>query len=124
MFNQFTGIGNLASEPELRFTKSGTSVASFTVCCDYGYGDNKKTEFVRCVAWDKLADIIGEYLRKGSKCFVQGSMQTRQWEDNDGNKRYSTEIVVNTMKMLDSKGNSSGSGGYGGNVNQDDDAPF
>ena len=100
MLNQFNGIGRLAKDPEMRQTGTGKSVVSFTVCCEYGWGDNKKTEFVRCIAWEKLADIIDQYLKKGSMCYISGNMATRSWDDKDGNKRYSTEIVVQDMKML------------------------
>jgi len=103
MWQQFQGIGNLAADVETRYTQSGKSVCNFTVCCDSGYGDNKRTEFVKCVAWGKLADVCGEYLNKGSRVFVQGTMQTRKWSDQNGNDRYSTEIVVNEMKMLSPK---------------------
>ena len=108
MFNQFTGIGNLAADPETRETQSGTQVTNFTVCCDSGWGDNKHTEFVRCVAWAKLAGVVSQYLHKGSKCFIQGEMQTRKWQDQNGQDRYSTEIVVRDMKMLDSRGQNTG----------------
>ena len=104
MFNQFTGIGNLAADPEIRYAQSGTAVANYTVCCEGGYGEHKYTEFVRCVSFGKLAEIVGEYLSKGKRCFIQGEMQTRQWDDKDGNKRYTTEIKVSTMKMLAPKG--------------------
>lgn len=107
MFNQFTGIGNLASDPESRFTTNGKNVASFTVCCDSGYGDNKKTEFVRCIAWEKLAEIATNYLKKGSRCMVQGSMQTRKWQDKEGTDRFSTEIIVRELKLLSPRGDGS-----------------
>lgn len=133
MFNQFTGIGNLAADPESRFTTNGKQVATFTVCCDSGYGEHKKTEFVRCLAWDKLAEIVTSYLTKGSKCMIQGVMQTRKWQDQSGNDRYSTEIIVQTMKMLSPRGESAGKhdsgpggygGGYGGQQSTGDDVPF
>ena len=110
MFNQFTGIGNLAADVESRFTTNGKQVASFTVCCDSGYGDNKKTEYVKCIAWEKLAEIAAEYLSKGKKCMIQGIMQTRKWQDQSGNDRYSTEIIVRELKLLSTRGESSGSG--------------
>lgn len=100
MFNQFTGIGNLAADPETRFTQGGTQVTNFTVCCESGYGDHKKTEFVKCVSWAKLAEIVGKYFHKGNRVMIQGSMETRSWDDKDGNKRYSTEIRVETAKNL------------------------
>jgi len=103
MFNQFTGIGNLSADPEIRYTQDGKGIANFTVCCDTGYGDKKKTEFVRCVAFGKLSEIIGQYLTKGSKVMVQGPMQTRKWTDKSGTDRWSTEIIVNEMKMLSPK---------------------
>lgn len=107
MFNQFTGIGNMAADPDQRFAQSGTAIANFTLCCDHGWGDNKKTEFVRCVAFGKLAELVGNYLSKGSKAMIQGAMQTRSWEDKDGNKRYTTEIVVSEVKFLSPKGSGS-----------------
>ena len=115
MFNQFTGIGYLAADPDSRFTQSGTHVVNFTVCCEYGYGEHKQTEFVRVVAWGKLADICEKYLNKGKLCMVQGSMQTRKWEDRDGNARYTTEIKADTIKML--------SGPPGGSKSRDSSVP-
>ena len=100
MFNQFTGIGNLAADPESRFTASGTQVANFTVCCDSGYGDKKVTEFVRCVAWAKTAELAVSYMHKGSKVLIQGEMNTRKWTDNNGVDRYSTEITVRELRFL------------------------
>lgn len=122
MFNQFTGVGRLAADPESRFTQAGTQVANFTLCCDSGWGEKKRTEFVRVVAWDKLAKVVADYLRKGSLCMIQGEMQTRKYQDNSGNDRYSTEIIAREMKMLSPKSesggqsageNSSGQGGSG-----------
>ena len=107
MFNQFTGIGNLSADVESRFTQSGKQVASFTVCCDSGYGDKKTTEFVRCVAWEKLAEIATEYLSKGKRCMIQGVMQTRKWQDQSGSDRYSTEIIVRELKLLSPRDESS-----------------
>jgi single-strand DNA-binding protein len=104
MFNQCSFIGNLAADPESRTTQSSKQVASFTLCCDSGWGEGKRTEYVRCVAWDKLAGVVVQYLRKGSKCFLQGEMQTRKWQDKDGNDRYTTEIVAREMKMLSAAG--------------------
>ena len=131
MFNQWTGIGRLAADPESRFTTSGTQVANFTLCVDCGYGDNKKTEFVRVVVWSKLAEICTNYLKKGSLCMIQGEMQTRQWEDQNNNKRYTTEIVARDMKMLGSKSDNSGGSHSepqephaGGAYGTGDDVPF
>lgn len=118
MFNQFTGVGRLAADPESRFTQGGTQVANFTLCCDSGWGDKKRTEFVRVVAWDKLAKVVADYLHKGSLCMIQGEMQTRKYQNKDGNDRYSTEIIAREMKMLSPKSESGGQsagGNYGGN---------
>lgn len=103
MFNQFTGVGRLSADPETRFTTSGKQVTSFTVCCDAGYGDNKHTEFVKAITWEKTAKVASDYLHKGSMCMIQGEMKTRAWEDKENNKRYTTEINVQTVKLLSPK---------------------
>lgn len=129
MWQQFTGIGNLAADPEIKFTQSGTAVANFTVCCDSGYGEHKKTEFVRCVAWGKLAEeVIGKYFFKGQKCMIQGTMETRKWE-KDGVTRFTTEIRVETAKNLSPRSDSGSTrdeppqqGPFGGGM--ESDVPF
>ena len=103
MFNQFTGIGRLAADCDTRYTQGGTQVTNITVCCEYGYGDNKKTEFVKCTIWDKLANIADKYLHKGSMVMIQGPMETRKYQDRDGVDRYSTSIIVRELKMLSPK---------------------
>lgn len=124
MFNQFTGIGNLAADPETRYSQDGKAVANFTVCCDSGYGEHKKTEFVRTVAFGKLAEIVGEYLKKGSKCMIQGTMQTRKWTDKDGNDKYTTEIVAREMKMLSPRSGQQESAGDYQAQDMGSDVPF
>ena len=104
--NQFTGIGRLSADCEIRYTASGTEVASFTVCCDSGFGDNKKTYFAKCTAWAKLATICGEYLKKGSRVMIQGEMEERKWQDQQGNDRWSTGVTVRNLEMLSSKSSS------------------
>ena len=121
MFNQFTGVGFMASDPDSKYTTKGTQVANFTICCDSGYGDNKKTEFVKCVAWDKLAKICIDYLCKGQLVMIQGVMQTRKWQDQAGSDRYTTEIIVREMKMLSPR---AGSGGHGGGDSFPDPPPM
>jgi len=111
MLNQCNFIGRLGIDPEVKTTQSGTSVCSFNVACSESWKDKsgekmEKTEWVRCVAWGKLADICGEYLRKGALVYVSGKMQTRDYEDKDGVKRYVTEINLSEMKMLGAKGDS------------------
>jgi len=116
MINKAILIGNLGSDPEVRYTQSGTAVANFNIATSEKWKGQdgewqEQTEWHRIVVWAKLAEICGEYLSKGSKVYIEGRIQTRSWDDKDGNKRYTTEIVAREMKMLDSKGASSG-GGY------------
>lgn len=102
-------IGNLTRDPELRQTSGGRSVASFGIATNSRWTDasgqtQEKTEFHNIVVWGKLADIAAQYLRKGSKIFVEGRIQSREWEGEDGVKRYRTEIVAENLIMLDRKG--------------------
>lgn len=102
-------IGNLTRDPEMRNTPSGAQVASFSVATSLVWTDQsgqqqKKTEFHNIVAWRKLAEICGQYLRKGSKVYVEGRLQTTEWTGQDGIKRYRTEIVLENMIMLDRQG--------------------
>lgn len=99
-------IGNLTRDPELRTTTSGQTVANFGVATSSVWTDaagqrQEKTEFHNIVVWGKLAEICGQYLAKGRKVFVEGRLQTREWEGQDGQKRRTTEIVADTMIMLD-----------------------
>lgn len=102
-------IGNLTRDPEVRTTPTGTSVASFSVATSFVWNDangqkQEKSEFHNIVAWRKLAEIIGQYLKKGSKVYIEGRLQTRDWTGQDGVKRYRTEIVADNMIMLDRPG--------------------
>ncbi len=102
-------IGNLTRDPEARTTPNGTNVTSFAVATNLIWTDangerQEKAEFHNVVAWRKLADICTRYLRKGSKVYIEGRLQTRSWDDQSGNKRYMTEIIAENMIMLDSKG--------------------
>ena len=106
-------IGNLTRDPEMRTTPSGANVASFSVATslvwtDQGGQQQKKTEFHNIVAWRKLAEICGQYLRKGSKVYVEGRLQTTEWTGQDSVKRYRTEIVAENMIMLDRQGGTNG----------------
>lgn len=99
-------IGNLTRDPELRTTPNGTSVTSFGVATNFVWTDasgnrQEKVEFHNIVAWRKLAEICAQYLRKGSKIYVEGRLQTRNWDDQTGNKHYITEIIADNMIMLD-----------------------
>ena len=133
MINKAIIVGNLGAAPELRYTQSGTPVASFRVATTERWKGQdgqmqESTEWHSCNAWGKLAEICGKYLQKGSKVYVEGSINTRKWQDNNGNDRYSTEIKVREMKMLDSRGGGdrSGSAGADGSAPPmgDDSVPF
>ncbi len=102
-------IGNLGQDPETKYLPSGGAVCNFTVATSESWKDKQtgeqkdKTEWHRIVAFRRLAEICGEYLRKGSKVYIEGKLQTRKWQDKNGADRYTTEIVANEMQMLDSR---------------------
>jgi len=108
--NKVILLGNLGADPEVRYTPSGVAVANFRIATsetwkDKNTGEKKeKTEWHGIVAWRRLGEICGEYLKKGSQVYIEGSLQTRQWEDKEGNKRYTTEVVAYKMQMLGSPG--------------------
>ncbi len=107
-------IGNLTRDPEMRTTATGQTVANFGVATNHVWKDQsgqkqEKAEFHNIVAWGKLAEICGQYLGKGRKVYVEGRLQTRDWEDKEGGKRKTTEIVAENMIMLD-RGNGAGEG--------------
>ena len=109
-------IGRLGQDPDVRYTQSNTAVANLSVATSERYKDKsgewkENTEWHRVVAWGRLAEICQEYLKKGSQVYIEGPIQTRSWEDKDGQTKYTTEIKALTMTMLDSKGS-----GGGGNV--------
>ncbi|MDA3839616.1 MAG: single-stranded DNA-binding protein [Patescibacteria group bacterium] len=111
--NKAMVIGNLVRDPEVKTTPSGQSVASFSIATNFVWTDQsgqkqEKAEFHNIVAWRRLAEICGQYLKKGSKIYIEGRLQTRDWVGQDGIKRYRTEIVAENMIMLDSKGGSGG----------------
>lgn len=108
--NKVILIGNVGGDPEVRYLPSGSAVTSLTIATSEAWkdkqsGDNQeRTEWHRVVFFSRLAEIAGEYLHKGSKVYVEGSLRTRKWQDKNGVDRYTTEIVANEMQMLDSKG--------------------
>ena len=109
MINKAILVGRLGKDPEVRYTQDGTMVTTFTLATDESYKDKngekvQKTEWHRIVTYRKLAEICGNYLSKGKLVFIEGKIQTRSWEDKEGNKRQTTEILANDMKMLDSRG--------------------
>jgi single-strand DNA-binding protein len=116
--NKVILVGNVGGDPEVRYMPSGSAVVNLTLATseswkDKSTGENvEKTEWHRVVFFNRLAEIVGEYVRKGSKLYVEGRLQTRSWEQ-DGAKRYATEIVANEMQMLDSRGAGQGSSDFG-----------
>ncbi len=113
-------IGNLGADPEVRYTQGGSAVANFRIATTEVWNDkssgerNERTEWHRIVVWGKQAENCGEYLKKGRTVFVEGRIQTREWQDKDGNKRYTTEIVANNVQFLGGRGEGGGGGGGGG----------
>ncbi len=152
--NKVILIGNLGADPETRSMPSGTQVANLRIATTDSYKDKQtnewqeRTEWHRVALFGRLAEVASEYLRKGAKVYIEGSIRTRKWQDKEGKDRYSTEIVANDMQMLDSRGGGGagagggqGGGGYeprasrsssspepaessGGREEFDDDIPF
>jgi single-strand DNA-binding protein len=109
--NKVMLIGQLGSDPEKKVTDAGTSVANLSIATTSKWKDDsgvshEKTEWHRIVCWKGLADLAEKYLKKGSKVYVEGRLQTREWEDKDDQKRYTTEIVCRELKFMDSKNSS------------------
>jgi single-strand DNA-binding protein len=108
--NKVILIGNLGQDPEVRYMPNGNAVANVTVATSESWKDKntgetqERTEWHRVVFFRRLAEIVGEYLKKGSKVYVEGRLQTRKWQDQNGQDRYTTEIVADQMQMLDSRG--------------------
>ena len=119
--NKVILVGHLGRDPEVRYTQDGRPICNFTMATTEQWKDKnsgekrEKTEWHRVAVFGKLAEICGEYLSKGSQVYVEGKLQTRKWQDNNGQDRWTTEVVIDirgTMQMLGSRG-STGSGGYG-----------
>ena len=127
--NKVILIGNLGSDPEVKYTPDGVPVANFSLATSESWNDRntgehqERTEWHRLVLWRKLAEIAGQYLKKGARIYVEGKLQTRSWEDQSGQKRYMTEVVVNDMQshLLDSRGEGGGSGGRDAGYNPSGD---
>jgi single-strand DNA-binding protein len=108
--NKVILIGNLGKDPEVRYMPSGSAVANITLATSESWKDRQtgeqqeRTEWHNVAFFNRLAEIAGEYLRKGSKIYVEGSLRTRKWQGKDGQDRYTTEIIANEMQMLDSRG--------------------
>ena len=115
--NKVILVGNLGNDPETRYMPQGGAVTNITVATSESWKDKQtgqaqeRTEWHRVVFFNRLAEIAGEYLKKGSKIYVEGSLRTRKWQDQGGQDRYTTEIVASEMQMLDSRGAGGSSGG-------------
>jgi single-strand DNA-binding protein len=125
--NKVILIGNLGQDPEVRYMPNGNAVANVSVATSESWKDKnsgemqERTEWHRVVFFRRLAEIVGEYLKKGSKVYVEGRLQTRKWQDQSGNDRYTTEIVADQMQMLDSRGG--GGGAFDSAPSQSQSAP-
>ncbi|MFQ5864381.1 MAG: single-stranded DNA-binding protein [bacterium] len=109
--NKVILLGRLGQDPELRYTPNGAAVTTLSLATNEVWKDNEgnkqeRTEWHRVVLWRKLAEIAGEFLKKGSRVYFEGRLQTRSWEDKDGVKRYVTEVIADTMTMMDTKAES------------------
>jgi len=119
--NKVILVGRLGKDPETKYTSGGQALANFSMATDHTYKDRngerqKRTEWHRIKVWGKLAEIVQQYLKKGSLIYIEGRIETREWQDKEGQKRYTTEIVANEMRMLGGKGDglAAGAGAAGG----------
>lgn len=118
--NKVIVLGNLGNDPETRYMPNGSAVTNISIATSESWKDKQsgqmqeRTEWHRVVFFNRLAEIAGEYLRKGSKVYIEGSLRTRKWQDQSGNDRYTTEIVASDMQMLDSRGEGGGGQAGGG----------
>ena len=101
--NKWFGIGRLAQDPEVRYTQSGTAVANFNIAVENNFGNEKKADFIPIVAWNKLAEICGNNIGKGRKILVEGRLQIRSYEAQDGQKKRVAEVIAQTIEFLDYK---------------------
>ncbi|MDG4596715.1 MAG: single-stranded DNA-binding protein [Candidatus Contendobacter sp.] len=118
--NKVILIGNLGKDPDVRYMPNGRAVANVTIATNESWKDRntgekqERTEWHNVVFYSPLAEIVGQYLRKGSSVFVEGRLQTRKWQDKNGQDRYTTEIIANEMKMLGGRGSAGGSAPFSG----------
>ena len=122
--NKVILVGNLGQDPEVKYTAGGAAVTTLSLATSESWkdkdtgSDQERTEWHRVVLWRRLAEIAGEYLKKGSKVYIEGQLQTRKWEQ-DGQTRYTTEVIGRDMQFLDSRGNSSSNNSSYEDTNQD-----
>lgn len=124
--NKVIIVGHLGADPEVRYTQGGSAVANFNVATSENFTDKngerqEKTEWHRIVAWGKTAELCGEYLQKGRQVYLEGRLQTRQWDDKEGQKRFTTEIVANVVQFLGARGDGPSAPREGGS--QEERAP-
>ena len=126
MINKVILVGRLGHDPEVRYNQQGQMITILSVATDESYKKDgekiTKTEWHKIITYGKIAEICAEYLKKGSLIFIEGKLQTRSWDDKNGNKRYTTEVVANSMKMLDGKKQEDAPTSSQENCN--DDVPF
>ena len=119
--NKVILVGNLGQDPEVRYTPAGAAVTTISVATTEAWNDKdgnkqERTEWHRVVFFRRLAEIAGEYLKKGSQVYIEGQLRTNKWQDKSGNDRYTTEIIANEMQMLGGRPGSGGGMGGGGNM--------
>ncbi len=127
--NKVIIVGNLGKDPELRHTPQGQPVANFPIATSESWNDKtgqkqERTEWHRVVVWGKLAELCGKYLSKGRKAYVEGRLQTRAWDGQDGQKRYTTEVIATTVQFLDSAADRGQSSSMGGSAASQEESPF
>ena len=117
MINKVILMGRLTRDPEVRHTSTGKAVCSFSIAIDNGYGENRQTDFINCVAWQNQAEFLGRYFTKGMMVIVAGRISTRTWEGQDGKKNYVTEVIANEVNFGESKKSREENSGYSGVYN-------
>ena len=117
MINKVILMGRLTRDPEVRHTSTGKAVCSFSIAIDNGYGENRQTDFINCVAWQNQAEFLGRYFTKGMMVIVAGRISTRTWEGQDGKKNYVTEVIANEVNFGESKKSREENNGYSGGYN-------
>lgn len=103
MINKVILMGRLTRDPEMRHTNSGTPVTTFSIAINSGYGENQRTDFVNCLAWNKTAEFVTKYFAKGKMIIVIGRITTRSWETQDGKRAYATEVIANEVNFGETK---------------------
>lgn len=126
--NKVILIGRLTADPEVRQTQSGENVSSFSIAVDRRFSKERKADFINCVAWGNTCNFLNKFFRKGNRLAVIGRLETRSWEDKQGNKRYSTEVTVEEIEFVESKSDSKPSTATQDNgyteISADDDLPW